>query len=458
MDQLPLELLHWICNCFDDAEDVQNFRLVNKAFAAIGAEHLVRHVHFFLHEDSFKRLKAISEHPIISQHVVSLFYEADIYDDPMMGFVEWESHVDLRSRVDLGYVYVPDANNDERAKRHERRIVEKFNRTPRHQLSKAELRKHYRIYQSLWQQQKRLQDTDQDLAFITDAMKHFPRLRSVVMSSGFWYRTRSEAVKRAFKDSLCYLHGDGPYNSWTEGTRQLKVLLEAALLTDTKLEAVLAGSISWQFFRLDEDTMVKMISACASLTTLNLMLSTGQDEDGDELGVEASWCRDSMRSGVLRSFLESIPNLRHLDVSFDVSNGPDDCFPARLGDVIGDNYVWPNLKELVLGHLDDASETQILDILKRHRSSLRHFGIDTIALNPGNSWLSLLPKIRDVVQLESACICGSLSTVDAMGLPEEAWNITPLDVAARDEEREELENFILDGGECPLNLDNMDFR
>ena len=52
-------------------------RLACKAFAAIGTQYLLHQVHLIFKSSSFDRLREISEHPIISQHVDYLYYEAD---------------------------------------------------------------------------------------------------------------------------------------------------------------------------------------------------------------------------------------------------------------------------------------------------------------------------------------------------------------------------------------------
>ncbi|MCJ1429916.1 hypothetical protein MMC29_007831, partial [Sticta canariensis] len=57
-----------------------HLRLASKTLAAIGAEFLLPEVHLLYRTASFERLEEIFRHPLISQHVTTLFYEADRLD------------------------------------------------------------------------------------------------------------------------------------------------------------------------------------------------------------------------------------------------------------------------------------------------------------------------------------------------------------------------------------------
>ena len=78
MDRLPVEILHGICTRLRARKNVLSFRLVCKTFAAIGAQYMLPQVPVAFLRQSFRRLKAISEHPVISQYVNTIIYQADV--------------------------------------------------------------------------------------------------------------------------------------------------------------------------------------------------------------------------------------------------------------------------------------------------------------------------------------------------------------------------------------------
>lgn len=78
MNRLPVEILHWICSSFCVRKDVLKFRLVCTTFAAVGAQYMLPQVPVAFLPQSFVRLKAISEHPVISRYVTTIIYQADV--------------------------------------------------------------------------------------------------------------------------------------------------------------------------------------------------------------------------------------------------------------------------------------------------------------------------------------------------------------------------------------------
>ena len=58
-------------------DSIKNTRLVSKTCCEIATPFLMDQVHLIFKLDSFERLLAISRHPIISQHITSIYYEPD---------------------------------------------------------------------------------------------------------------------------------------------------------------------------------------------------------------------------------------------------------------------------------------------------------------------------------------------------------------------------------------------
>ena len=91
MQSLPPEIIHIIFSHLRP-EYVTKVRLVCQRFAHIGLSHLRRSYNLRFHPRSFKRLLEISQHPIVSQHVESLHYEAN-HIVTSISREGWEEHI-----------------------------------------------------------------------------------------------------------------------------------------------------------------------------------------------------------------------------------------------------------------------------------------------------------------------------------------------------------------------------
>lgn len=76
-DRLPFEILPMV---FANLEprNVTQMRLTCGLFADIGSHHLLSESHLIFKPSSFERMRKISRHPIVSQTIRSLFYEAAV--------------------------------------------------------------------------------------------------------------------------------------------------------------------------------------------------------------------------------------------------------------------------------------------------------------------------------------------------------------------------------------------
>jgi hypothetical protein len=438
MDCLPPEILLMICENIE-IEDIQALRQVNRGFAAIAGQYLLPEVHFFVHDQSLDKLQAICNHPIISKRVKSLLYEALLLDPHEKSFSEWELDVQNSDLIHARVDHIVQRYHPEEERQRDRH-------------TRGQLRKCYENYVALHRRQQEILETRYDFECITEAVKRFPALEKITMSSGFWFSERSNAIMQAFeKPSLQkpYVNGVGP-----EGVRQLTSLLLAVAQSEIKLKKLRAGSLSWKVFQQDESTMKPMTQACKHLTSIKLFLGTEMDDT--KVGLEAAECREFLKNGALRNLLTSMPNLRTLDVSFDYASDADDTFPAALQDMIPDHHHWPHLEKLSIGCFD-AEEWRLLSLYEKHKATLKRIGLCDVMLRGGGSWLSFLPKIRRILpRLESACVCGNLR---AMGLrEEESWVIGTPDAFPRDAERKKLGKFVVKGGVCPLSRGNMVWR
>ncbi|MCJ1381529.1 hypothetical protein MMC17_004640 [Xylographa soralifera] len=124
MDHLPIEVLHTICAHLA-VEDVLIFRLLATLYAAVGAQYMLSTVSIAFLPESFARLKAISEHPVISQHVETLVYDLCRLPE-ITDFQDYKHKVHGPTNEDIHIPWPPPPESDIRALRAYNRGVKKF--------------------------------------------------------------------------------------------------------------------------------------------------------------------------------------------------------------------------------------------------------------------------------------------------------------------------------------------
>ena len=191
-----------------------------------------------------------------------------------------------------------------------------------------------------------------------------------------------------------------------------------------------------------------MKTALRHLTTFELVISTGMDESGNEIGVEIPNCRRYLSKNTkLAEFLAAAPNLKDLAIGFDWF---EPYCPAELKQVFG-STTWPCLESVALENIDAASEN-LNRFLEQHASTLKHVTIKTIRLLEG-TWIDTLQNMNKILNLKSAYIRGELLGED----PPQHWVLEPDIWAGYSDLRSQgnrtskaIQDFLVQGGSCPL--------
>ena len=492
MHQLPVELLHNICEklhlCY-----VKEFRLVNRACAAVGIKYLLPEVFFFLHPDACERLRETAHHPEFRLHVKSLLYDGRHIYQRFADREEWENNLERHDRLAITSQEAKwqerlrrDEQTDENSKITPGELLEVFSvlsSDRRHRAyvfeyvasniahcyfrnhpervtrrTEEELEKHYNFCLKTIKQQDDMRKENRDFEAIEYAVRMFPTLKSVRFSSDYfiygWHRLKDRAVRKAFADAFCKPSSrnrsgvDPP-----QGLRQLNALLTAVFNANIKLDRVEAGSLSWRFFAQEKSVMRKMMQATHCITHINLLLDTAFDEEEMEMNVEGAQCREYLSHGSLRRFLQNMPNLTSLKVMFNIDYECNIVLPATIRDLVGDGVKWPKLKEFGVGGIE-AKEPDLLAFLDDHKDTLRRLEIKTMMLDAGESWISMLPKIQQMLKLDEASLCGVLCAGGSTLQVDESWYIAT-DDCFEDPVRQGLAKYMVEGGQCPLRPKNM---
>ena len=450
---LPNEIIYMVfehlAHRWQQRDIVARLRLVCKLFAEIGNYFLLSEVHLIFKSSQFERLRQISEHPIISKKIDSLFYEADILED--YGSIQnWKERVCVPGWMSdpppAGLSLPPGAS--ERDQRAHNRGLNKAMRTH----SDTLLRRAYNAYMENLADQKLMRMQDYKTQMLKDAMMKMPNLKTIEMSTECCLNNgRSTRMDEAFKDGLQLPFGDRQTDEGC-GVGQLRSLLLAADAAGLKLESLTVGNLDWRFFMESDkqnlEVMRKMRRVVRSLRTLRVYVSTRSLDDYmafDDLShamvTECAKCLHE--TSHLRDFVTATPDLERLDLNFDCN---DPYPPASLCDSVG-AFTWHSLRVAAFAYIS-ADEDCLVYFFERHASSLRKLRLDSMILTTG-SWASLLKRARKTLKLEQAAVSGKLESYD----PEELhyFDLPPgLNGGKKAKIEDVVEKYLLKGGDGPL--------
>ncbi|KAI8632973.1 hypothetical protein F5Y19DRAFT_472156 [Xylariaceae sp. FL1651] len=378
MDRIPPELLYVICSLLS-VDDILNFRLVNRAFADVGAAYMLPEVTFDMHHGELDRLRAISLHPLFAKHVSSLTYFAQTLDSPKLTWREFlrDHKQELRWNSKL----------------------KKLNLTPNNLLAE------YQKYTEAVAKQEDIMDQKLDIALLKEVLPRFPNLRTMTMSAGnvFYegrYRTRRHRPLEDFirNNRMCSIH--------PEGNRPLEALLMANARAGCALTSLRAGSLHWRFFKRTERDLARMFRPLANLTSIEFSISVDPADERIHENSSLRKCRRVLAKGAIRSILKSMPHLQSLRIEVLTLDYDELEKGARLVDLIEPGFRWPNLRELVLGGIE-SDRPELMRVLGLHKDTLQKLCLRDITLT-STSWRKLLPDIRKTLSLADACICGDI--------------------------------------------------
>ena len=447
LSQLPNELLHMVFEEFTyeyKSKDIASLRLVCKRFADIGNDFLLSEVNLFFKSSQFEQLRRISEHPVISQKVDTLFCEADTLRR-YVSMQDWKAHncvpIVLKKLLPEE-LHPPTATSSEREHRVFRRNRTKAILAFYSTNSDTMENRAYNAYATYLADQEMMRAHDYNVEMLKDVMSKMKNLKTIEMSTECCLNNgHKTGMEKAFKDGLSLPYGDRE-NDEGCGVGQLRSLLLAADSAGLKLDTLCFGNVDWRFF-MDTDkhsveVLRKMQSAVRSLRTLRLYVSTrfiGLSEYANYLH----------ETSHLKDFITATPDLERLDINFECGDVFEDP-PATLCDNVG-NFKWHALRVAAFAYIS-ADEDCLADFFARHASTLRKIRLERILLDTG-SWPSLLQRIRKSLMLEQAVLSGVLRSND----PEERYDFD-LPAGQNDGRRAKfevvVEQYLLRGGNGPL--------
>ena len=446
MNTLPPEIATLICKEIRPA-DVPRLRLASRFWNEIASPYILHEPLLRFTEDSFNRLLDLSRHDYFRKLVTGLVYEPNTLEE--CDRKSWEKSIPMIDYVhtdDLGLPPDPDATERDRRVYHRNVAKTTIRRKP---YSKDQLDAAWSTYERFLCEQDKLMEKGYGIAELTEALKKFPCLRNVSINYGWglWhgkgystdkkFNPYAEALASAGSD---YLNG---------GIPQIRSLLQAIHKVQIQLNSLRIGDVSWRFLEeVEGEELEKMKQVIAPLKQFELHMSTGYDEENDDIGCDILECWDFfVWNRSLHDLLAAASNVEDLCIGFDCS---DPYAPAEINYIFG-SKTWPFLHTLSIECIE-ISAKEWLAFIERHSSTLKSLTLCSLELFRGE-WVDVLERMQQSLSLKYVYLGSQLTGLH----PQQFWNLAPGSRASsRDmcsqgnRTQKALEDFFYHGGDCPL--------
>ena len=391
-DHLPAELIHMVYTYLEPTEAAA-FRWAGRVVAEIGLQYLVPTVYLRLNEESYDRLLAISEYPVVSKYVVNLDYET-----------RGLSAVN-RKEFDLRII-----KKMIRAQRHESsktpnrfasaRACRAYKRESVHNapiLSQRQitqlLDRAWLVYEASYSSQKKVEVANFFRKKIVKAMKQLRNLKRISTSPDSAYKREVAEIKDIFP--TCYI--PPKFSSFLDPTSPI---LLAAASAGLHVENLCCQPFSFQIFTHDKQDLAALKRSMLHLKTMYIDF-TSRSYLVPEIQIMQ---RECLATRQVLNLITSAPDLEYLGLKFDWWL-PWMC---RTIDATIGKFYWSSLKAVSLEGLS-SDENDLVDFCERHTRTLKDLSLKHMNLS-NSSWDVTFHRIRQAFrlgqQLDSCKLCG----------------------------------------------------
>ena len=385
-DLLPSELIHMVFRCLVPTEAAA-FRWSGRTVAEIGLQYLAPTVYLRLKEESYDRLLAISEHPVVNKYVVELEYETEglrpIHRE------EFDQMLISTKRIPQRHSFLnrPDHTASARVWRaYERQDVRNVPL-----LSKKQVKRRLNRAWSMYEEHQTIQTKVQQAEFfrgkIADAMKRFRNLKIISTPADSVYERYAAEIKDLLPTYFIARWKVYEIPSHVGATSSVLLAAESVGLT---LGTFSCQRFEWQMFSQNESNLAALKRSMLHLKKLDISFAELRGLRGTNF-VDANY----LRKGCVADFITSTPNLVSLRISFE-SRSRILNFPTII-QTFG-SFSWSFLKTVSLESLS-SDEHDLVDFCKRHAHTLKDLSLTNVQLNEGRSWDVIFHRIRRVFRL-----------------------------------------------------------
>lgn len=383
IEDLPPELYREICEQLEP-RDIAKLRLVSKKSSEVATPCFLSCVHLIFTTESFKKLYDISQHPVISQHITSIFYEADLLEE--QDRTEWEE-----------WVYDSDHLNRIDEDRQEVVGFEDSKESKHASYTQKQLDRAWHRYQVELEDQKVIRQRGCGTEMLRASIACLPKLKTFRMSMAEGLCDRSHYLVQALGAGLPDASGKH-LELYPRVLPQLRAVLLNMQHAGIKLETFACGEVSWRIFQAPEKDWTAFAATLSRVRNFKIRMST--------TGAEFRECRKFMKSGRCADLLSQACNhLRKLEIT--LASWMEPRFGFKLIDLVAE-HVWLRLSKVALTGIE-TTEDILVQFLERHRATLRKLRLRGIRLTT-REWPHVLPRMRSSVQLDYCLLEGELSS------------------------------------------------
>ena len=435
IEDLPLELYRRVCEQLE-TRDIAKLRLVSKYSSEVATPYFLSCVHLIFTTESFQKLYNISQHPIISQHVTSILYEADTLENQdRTEWEEWVYDADYLNRI-LPVLVLRDGFEVSKESKHASYTKEQLDRA-------------WDRYQVELEDQKVLRRRRCGTRWLEASTACLPKLKTFRMTIAEGLYGRSHHLVQALGAGLPDASGKH-LDLYPNGLPQLRAVLRSMHNAGIKLETFACGDVGWRLFQCSEINWTAFAATLSRVRNFKLRMSTGGFID--ETGADFQECRALLESGRFADLLsQAYDQLRKLEIKLDPFARRN--FGLRLIDLVAD-HVWLRLSKVSLSGIE-TTEDELVQFLEKHRATLRKLCLENICLTTGE-WPHALPRMRSSIQLDY-CL---LERVLSSKVPERKFylgfiprkneeNTVKVD-RCKNGKIDAINDWFCKGGKCPL--------
>lgn len=506
MNQLPAEVLDAILQpC--DFQSLKHLRLTCKRLNDAAAPCVFRRVHMGLFKEGVNRLERIAAHPTLSGYVKNLSFHGELLPK-YRSQVQWEAFIDLRgpfqsflnARLKEWEARLGHEPQDDQYEEVRIQANKDYEQLPKHTKTPSELEHHFYLYQSYRREQEDWDDLQEGARFRAAICKLVKLKEAKMVQSNadanqqpVWRSLLPKILQGPADWRTFRFHGGSSLvedTDWYDfqGVRHLALLLEALVLRGvvhpkdpvTTLVAFTKGDAFWtESFRAPgevctllplpqqnanslsntlrnaistvisgiepgtyavSNATLAMLPAFINLTRLHVKVWFSEADDTDS--IVYGWA----------AFLREARAVEDLDLEFQEENyrgfASDEILVNLLPKIR--DVTWPKLRVLSLMLM--TSQSDLIDLLKRHASTLRELRlIDSTLKKLDGQWEDIIRQIPEFLKLDTIWMESLMD--DTIEVGHEAL-FERFEAGGAYEEA--VQQYLLHGGEFPI-LDRDEF-
>ena len=387
-DLLPSELIHLVFTYLQPTEAAA-FRWVGRIVAEIGLQYLAPTIYLALKEESYNRLLAIAEHPIVSKYVVKLVFETrglgSINREQLDGMIRDTRVIPPRHDSER-----PDSFASARAWRaYDRETVRNLpltsQRKTRQSLSRA-----WSLHEAYRTDGKKVQNANFFREKTAEAMRHLRNLKSIFTSTDGAYERYASELKEILPTYYISYRDYGEDSLDFDPTSSVMLAAESAGL---HIDNFCSQPFNWQVFRHNDKDLTALNRSMLHVRFLNMALTVQRDLGQHRMIREIEFIRrECLAKGRMLDLLTSAPNLEFLELTFATRPQIYPTIYAFVGD-----FHWSSLKAVVFDNIA-TYEYDLVDFCERHSHTLKDLSL-TDVLSFDVSWDVIFHSVRRAFRL-----------------------------------------------------------